>query len=274
MSAGAVAAAAMAGLAVLSWWWPPYVRWRLARIWPLGRDDGEDSPPGRTDPTRDHHASTPNRDEERAGRQEPRRPVRARHRHRVVGALSGFAAGVLVGGGAGFVVGLVTAVVVDQVLARLEPQAARIRRERLAADLPLAADLLAACLRAGRPPTQAVEAVSAALAGPLGGELATVVAALRLGSGPATAWQRFLDDAALAPFGRGMVRVWDSGAPLADTLDRLADDARRARRTLAEQRARAVGVKAAAPLGLCFLPAFVLVGIVPLVAGAVGNLVG
>jgi hypothetical protein len=28
-----------------------------------------------------------------------------------------------------------------------------------------------------------------------------------------------------------------------------------------------VGVKAVAPLGLCFLPAFVLLGIIPVVAG-------
>ena len=36
---------------------------------------------------------------------------------------------------------------------------------------------------------------------------------------------------------------------------------------------RQIEVKAAAPLGLCLLPAFVLLGIVPLVAGAVTGLV-
>ena len=41
-----------------------------------------------------------------------------------------------------------------------------------------------------------------------------------------------------------------------------------------ESRARAVGVKAAVPLGVCLLPAFVLVGVVPLVAGSVSVLVG
>ncbi|MCW2792983.1 MAG: type secretion system protein, partial [Nocardioides sp.] len=39
-----------------------------------------------------------------------------------------------------------------------------------------------------------------------------------------------------------------------------------------EDRARAVGVKAALPLGLCLLPAFVLIGIVPLVAGLLTTL--
>ena len=40
----------------------------------------------------------------------------------------------------------------------------------------------------------------------------------------------------------------------------------------AKERARAVGVKAAVPLGLCLLPAFVLVGIVPVVAALLTNL--
>ena len=45
-------------------------------------------------------------------------------------------------------------------------------------------------------------------------------------------------------------------------------------RSEAEARARTVGVRAAAPLGLCLLPAFVLVGVVPLVAGTVASLLG
>jgi hypothetical protein len=49
-------------------------------------------------------------------------------------------------------------------------------------------------------------------------------------------------------------------------LQRIALDARESARWAAEARARSVGARAAAPLGLCFLPAFVLVGIVPLVA--------
>jgi pilus assembly protein TadC len=39
-----------------------------------------------------------------------------------------------------------------------------------------------------------------------------------------------------------------------------------------EQSARSVGVHAAAPLGLCFLPAFVLVGIVPSIVSVFGSL--
>ena len=55
-------------------------------------------------------------------------------------------------------------------------------------------------------------------------------------------------------------------------MERLAGDLARRARADAEDRARAVGVKAALPLGLCLLPAFVLVGIVPLVAALLTSL--
>jgi hypothetical protein len=39
-----------------------------------------------------------------------------------------------------------------------------------------------------------------------------------------------------------------------------------------EERARTVGVRAALPLGLCLLPSFLLLGIVPLVVGLLSEL--
>ena len=55
-------------------------------------------------------------------------------------------------------------------------------------------------------------------------------------------------------------------------VERLADELARTARADVEDRARAVGVKAAVPLGLCLLPAFLLLGIVPLVAGLMSTL--
>ncbi|MGW0230757.1 type II secretion system F family protein [Actinopolymorpha singaporensis] len=198
-------------------------------------------------------------------------PVRGRERRirTLAAVLAGCAAAVVVGGVTGLVLGVVAAFAVPWVLGRLEPREVRRRREQLAADLPFVADLLAGCLRAGSSPQRAIEAIAAELEGPTGNALAQVATGFRLGADARTAWSGFLAEDGLAPFGRAMVRVWDSGAPLASTLDRLADDARAALRARNDQRARTVGVRAAAPLGLCFLPAFVLVGIVPLVAGAV-----
>lgn len=184
----------------------------------------------------------------------------------------GFALALLFGGWLGVVLGVLGAAVASEVVSRMEPAARGRRRAQLSADLPLAAELLAACLRAGRPPDRAVEVVSHAIDGPLGAELAFVAETLRLGADADVAWSRFLNEPGLERFGRSMVRAWRGGAPLADILDRLADDARRACRTDADRRARAVGVKAALPLGVCFLPAFLLIGVIPLVAATITDL--
>ena len=85
-------------------------------------------------------------------------------------------------------------------------------------------------------------------------------------------WREVASDPVLAPLGRVLARADESGAPVADAVARLSDDLARDARADAEDRARSVGVRAALPLGLCLLPAFVLVGIVPVVAGLVGPL--
>jgi pilus assembly protein TadC len=72
---------------------------------------------------------------------------------------------------------------------------------------------------------------------------------------------------------RAMSRAAQSGAPVADVLTRLADDAREALRAESVASARRVGVMAVAPLGLCFLPAFVLLGIIPVIAGLASTII-
>ncbi|HEY0888763.1 MAG TPA: type II secretion system F family protein, partial [Nocardioides sp.] len=96
---------------------------------------------------------------------------------------------------------------------------------------------------------------------------------LRLGADPAVVWQVFASEPALAPLGRTLARAHRSGAPVAGSVERLADDLARAARAEVEDRARRVGVRAAVPLGLCLLPAFVLIGIVPLVGGLTAGVV-
>ena len=64
---------------------------------------------------------------------------------------------------------------------------------------------------------------------------------------------------------RAFARSVESGAPLAGSLARLADDSRRRARWAAEGAARRAGVLAVLPLMLCFLPAFVLLSVVPVV---------
>jgi Flp pilus assembly protein TadB len=156
---------------------------------------------------------------------------------------------------------------------RMEPPAARRRRERLVAGVPLVVDLMSACLAAGLSPSAAVDRVGSAVEPPVRDELSALSARLRLGVDPATAWQDLAAHPQLGVLGRTVSRAVQSGASVADALLRLSDDLRARSRAEVEARARAVGVKAALPLGVCLLPAFVLVGVVPLVAGSLGVLV-
>jgi pilus assembly protein TadC len=112
-----------------------------------------------------------------------------------------------------------------------------------------------------------VEAAAEATGGPLGARLSRVSGRLRLGADPEEAWAALLSDPVLAPLARTMIRAGSTGAPVAQALTRLADDATASARAASCAAARRVGVQVVAPLGLCFLPAFVLLGIVPVVAG-------
>jgi hypothetical protein len=153
------------------------------------------------------------------------------------------------------------------------PEQRRKRRERgeLRDQLPLAADLLAGCLSSWCTPAEAAEAVAQALGGPMAVRLARVAAEIRTGADAEESWGRFGADPVLGPLGRCLVRASASGAPPAAGLARLAEGARAAAATAAQGRVRRAGVLAAAPLGLCFLPAFVLIGVVPVVTGLAGS---
>jgi len=194
--------------------------------------------------------------------------------YRAAALLAGLAAALVLGGPTGWCVGLAAGLVLDRWLPGLESRAARLRRARLTADLPVGADLLAACLLAGSGPADAVAAVADAVGGPLGAELRRVVALLHLGGDPARSWLVLESEPALAAMARSFARAVEGGTTLADAVVRVADEQRTARRFAAAEAARRAGVRATAPLGLCFLPAFVLVGVVPVVAGIAGSLFG
>ncbi|MCF1815802.1 type II secretion system F family protein, partial [Mycobacterium intracellulare subsp. intracellulare] len=66
-------------------------------------------------------------------------------------------------------------------------------------------------------------------------------------------------------------RSASSGAALADGVAELADQSRHDAAHAATAAAERAGVLIAGPLGLCFLPAFVCLGIVPVVAGLAGD---
>jgi Flp pilus assembly protein TadB len=159
-------------------------------------------------------------------------------------------------------------VVGPMLLRRFEPAAHRRWRERCERDLPMALDLLAACLSSGASWASAVRVVADAIGGPLGAELTAIAVRLDLGADPVAVWRTFGPGERLQRVGVAVARSVRSGAATSSTLESLAAEQRDAARRAGEAAARRVAVRIAAPLGLCFLPAFVLLAIVPAVIGA------
>lgn len=178
----------------------------------------------------------------------------------------GVVVAILIGGLIGIAAGVVVAIVVPLLVTRMESRAQRHRRESLERQAPAAADLMAACLAAGATPVDAARAVSTALGDPIAESLCRLTGALDLGADPSRAWAALAADAPLRPLARAAARSAETGAPLASLLAAVADDQRDEARARAEATARASGVKSVAPLAACFLPAFILIGIVPVVA--------
>ena len=195
------------------------------------------------------------------------------HRHRLLwSGLTGLAALMFVSGPLGVPAGVAAAAATWVVVGRAEPAGVRARRRAVARDLPHVVALFAAGLRAGAAPAEAIDQVCQALPGPAADRLAGVAARLALGLDPAQVWSGLADDPALVGLGRTLARAHTTGAPVVAAVERLADDLARTGRAESEERARAVGVQAAVPLGLCLLPAFVLIGIVPLVVALLADL--
>ncbi|WP_328425218.1 type II secretion system F family protein [Streptomyces sp. NBC_00443] len=144
----------------------------------------------------------------------------------------------------------------------------------VAGQLPLAADLLAACIAAGAAPVIAAQAVGEALGGPVGDRLARGAAEVRLGGEPGEAWQRLASLPRAGALARLLERADVSGLPAAGPVARIAAEARADWARAATERARRAAVMVSAPVGLCFLPAFIAVGVAPVVIGLAGGVLG
>ncbi|RNM14678.1 type II secretion system F family protein [Nocardioides pocheonensis] len=180
----------------------------------------------------------------------------------------GFLGGWLfVGGLVGVVAGIAVSVLAWRVLGRAESPADRRRREELERDLPTAVHLLGACLAAGAATSVAFETVASALPGAVAEEFDGVQHRLALGADPASVWRDLAAHPQLRPLGRALARGQQSGASVRTAVEALAVELAAQSRSRTDALARSVEVRAAAPLGACFLPAFVLVGVVPMVVG-------
>ncbi|MFR9728945.1 type II secretion system F family protein [Saccharopolyspora sp. MS10] len=133
-------------------------------------------------------------------------------------------------------------------------------------------DLLAAGMRAGLPPVVLVRAVAAEFTGSAGAALREVAGLLELGADPVAAWEPALRHPATAELGRAARRTARTGSALAEAATELAAGSRAELADRAQARAQRAAVWVAAPLGLCFLPAFLALGVLPVVVGMVQRL--
>ncbi len=187
----------------------------------------------------------------------------------LLAAFAGAAAGVVVLGPAvGIVVGTAAAGLSWPLVGRLRGRAPPRQRP---ADLALALDLVAAALHSGQPLSAALVLGAPAADPASAAVLMRVGGLLRLGAEPADAWSVVDEHAELEQVAAAARRSADSGIRLAGAFAQLAAEVRTDAEAGAEARAHRAGVLAVAPLGLCFLPAFVCLGIIPVVVGIAGH---
>lgn len=194
-------------------------------------------------------------------------------RHRVAVALFG---ALLIGLIAGPI-----AAAIPVAVTLVRPRLRNRQRQRRAAASVVAAfpdfvDLLVLSIRSGCTPVQAIRTLRESA--PNAVRAAVYAVDRRVADG-----HRFADAvAALAdrlgpvarPLADALALADRHGTPLAPILDRLADESRALRRRNAEVSSRQLPIRLSFPLVGCTLPSFVLLTIVPLMAGTVSSLPG
>lgn len=134
-------------------------------------------------------------------------------------------------------------------------------------------DVFAACLSSGMAVARAARATAPWAPRPLADVLGRAADLLSLGAEPVTAWSNpsVPGDAHVVALWRLARRSAGSGAALAQAVADLADQSRLDAADAARAAAERASVLIAGPLGACYLPAFVCLGIVPVVVGLAGD---
>jgi tight adherence protein C len=169
------------------------------------------------------------------------------------------------------VVAVVAAVIGPRWLRR---RAERRRRVAIQRQLPDVVDLLVIAIAAGLTPALAVDQLATLAPQPFDGAFTEIGERMRRGQRLADALEVLPEQLGepARPVAHTLASTERYGTPVGPALELLAHDARRDRRRLAEEAARTMPVKLCFPLVCCTLPAFVLLTIAPLVAGALRSL--
>ncbi|MFW0773165.1 type II secretion system F family protein [Paenarthrobacter nitroguajacolicus] len=131
-------------------------------------------------------------------------------------------------------------------------------------DTAMMLELVASMLDAGAGVGRALELIAKCASPTIGQSLRPVAAALAIGADWETAWRTPTRHAPeVVRLKEALAFAALTGAPSASILYAQAARERRGQFREAEKRAAALGVKLVVPLGLCSLPAFICLGIVP-----------
>lgn len=184
----------------------------------------------------------------------------------LVGAIGWLIAGLL-----GAVVGGVSGLALSRALSQRRARPTLIRGQLLQAQLAETLELLAAALEAGVSLRRAVEQVAVVAPSPTKQVLACVLRHLDIGCPPRQAWLAVDDQPGWGPVARDIATVAESGAGLTTTLVEHAREAAATFDAVIASRARTVSVRSVLPLMCCYLPSFLLVGVVPIIAGVLSK---
>ncbi|PYG01132.1 Type II secretion system (T2SS), protein F [Georgenia satyanarayanai] len=156
------------------------------------------------------------------------------------------------------------------------PRPARGRRRRqqrtpAVADAVVLLDLLDVALASGASVPGALAALAVATApDPVAAQLRSAATALRLGATWQEAWQPC--PPVLRPLASALEPGWTEGVDPCPLVRQAAASIRSRRRQEAQEAAARLGARLVLPLGLCFLPAFVLLAMAPVLLSGVGSL--
>lgn len=139
-------------------------------------------------------------------------------------------------------------------------------------DPAVACDLVAAVLTAGASVPAALESLGEAVGGDDGAEVAVAARMLRYGASWEEAFERV--PPTWDPVTDALRLAWSDGVAPGPTLTATAGALRTSRAARAREEAERLAVRLVLPLGLCLLPAFVLMGLVPVMIATGGDLLG
>lgn len=150
-------------------------------------------------------------------------------------------------------------------------RARRGQRSHPATDAAVLLDLLDVALASGASVPGALAALAGATASdPVAARLRAAATALRLGAAWEEAWASC--PPVLRPLAAALEPGWTDGVDPCPLVRQAAASIRARRRQEAQEAASRLGARLVLPLGLCFLPAFVLLAMAPVLLSGVGSL--